>query len=198
MSMKNLRILFVILCLGLTTRAAAQFGMTSGYQLTHFSPSESTVLHGFRGGLIYNLPILGGLSIEPGVLYAFGTNAKMDHTDPSNPVVLNPDTKLDEHFIHVPVHAKLRISLSPDVAWILYGGPTFAFGIKTIEGHKKRDLMAGVGTGVEFGPVIMHAGYDYGLGNRLEDSSSSSLRRGCFHVGISFYFNQAAAYSRGY
>jgi len=194
--MKKVRILLAMLSLALSTQAFAQLGMTSGYQLTHFSPSESTVLHGFRGGLIYNLPLFGGFSIEPGVLYSFGTNAKWDHSDPSNPVVINADSKLDEHFIHVPVHAKLHIPLGADVAWVLYGGPTFAFGIKTIDGHGKNDTMASVGTGIEFGPVVLHAGYDHGLGNRLEDTSLGTLRRNCFHVGVYFYFNRAAAYSR--
>jgi len=195
--MKKVRILLAtIICLGLSSQAFAQLGMTSGYQLTTLSHSESTYLHGFRGGLVYNIPLFLGLSIEPGVLYDFGTNAQWDHSDPSNPVIINADSKLEEHFIHFPVHLNMRIPLSPDVAWILYGGPTYALGIKTIEGQKKNDILAGVGTGIEFGPVILHAGYDYGLTNRLENSSSGSLHRSCFHVGVKFYFNRAMAYSR--
>ncbi len=196
--MKRFRIFLVLLCLGFSTQLFAQLGMTTGYQLTRLSSSESVTLHGFRGGLIYNLPILGGISIEPGILYAFGTNAQMDHSDPSNPIVINADSKLDEHFIYIPVHAKLQIPLSPETAWVFYGGPTFAFGIKTLDGQKKNNLMVGIGTGFDFGPVTLHAGYDYGLGNRLQDASLGTVRRGCFHVGVSFYFIRAAAYSRRY
>jgi len=191
--MRKIRLVIVVLALLSTTQVFAQLGLTFGYQLTHFTPAETETLHGFRGGLIYNLPLLGPLSIEPGVLYSLGTNTKYDNTDPTNPQIINTDTKINEHFIHIPVHAKLRIQLQPETAWVIYGGPTFAFGVKPVSGHKKNDKLIGVGTGIEFGPVLMHAGYDYGLGNRLENEALGSVRRSCFHVGVSFYLNNAAA-----
>jgi len=186
--------IILALLLGISSQAMAQIGLTAGYQLTHFTPGEQPVLHGFRGGLIYNVPLLGGISVEPGLLYAFGTNAEMDNTDPSNPVVINADTKVDEHYLHIPVHAKLRIPLQQDVAFIAYGGPTFAIGFKVPEGHTGRDTMIGAGAGFEFGPVIMHAGYDRGLHNRLADASLGTVHRGTFHVGISFYLDRVSAY----
>lgn len=215
--MKKIAILFAAAALLLAAAPAnAQLQVGAGYLNSTLSTTvrdnkASNNSHGVYAGLSYNIPIVAGLGIAPGVYYSllFGKSA-------SSVDLIFADAKFEsksqEHAINVPVYLNYGFQLVDDFKFFLFAGPTLQYGLSskttstgdfsgpihvgsenTIDNYasdskyKRLNVYVGGGLGMNAGPIQVTVGYDYGLMN-LSAAENVDMRRSNLKIGVAFLF----------
>lgn len=215
--MKKIAILFAAAALLLAAAPAnAQLQVGAGYLNSTLSTTvrdnkASNNSHGVYAGLSYNIPIVAGLGIAPGVYYSllFGKSA-------SSVDLIFADAKFEsksqEHAINVPVYLNYGFQLVDDFKFFLFAGPTLQYGLSskttstgdfsgaihvgtenTIDNYasdskyKRLNVYVGGGLGMNAGPVQVTVGYDYGLMN-LSAAENVDMHRSNLKIGVAFLF----------
>lgn len=215
--MKKIAILFAAAALLLAAAPAnAQLQVGAGYLNSTLSTTvrdnkASNNSHGVYAGLSYNIPIVAGLGIAPGVYYSllFGKSA-------SSVDLIFADAKFEsksqEHAINVPVYLNYGFQLVDDFKFFLFAGPTLQYGLSskttstgdfsgpihvgsenTIDNYasdskyKRLNVFVGGGLGMNAGPIQVTVGYDYGLMN-LSAAENVDMHRSNLKIGVAFLF----------
>jgi len=187
------------------TSAFAQFSIGGGFtnastKLTVLNAVDLNPIssNGFFAGVSYNLPIgTSGLGIAPGLYYVLATKTDADL------YVMTAD--FTEMYLQVPVDLNFKVAIADGLNGLIYGGPTFAYGLSSkakagnvvydiYDGqlsnwtnYKRFDVLAGGGIGVEFEDIVRFTvGYDFGLMER--GGSTIGIKRNQLNVGVSFLF----------
>lgn len=119
--------------------ASAQFGIHAGYvnSVTNKSFSASELLdqkptaNGLYIGIDYDINLVAGLSLRPGIHYLYTANEEDNRKDASG-----YGYELDhvEHSILVPVHVKYGFNVIENILGVyLFAGPTFGFGLSAVD-----------------------------------------------------------------
>ena len=136
------------------TNAFAQLSVGAGWlnstetvKSGNSDPSK-TNLNGFYVGGQYNLPIVSGLGVAPG-LYVSGIFAKVNNSDSAYGVSGSTNASSREFDLNVPVNVNYAFEIGGDFKVFVYAGPVFQLGIVSKASYEA-SLSAG-GLGVSTG-----------------------------------------------
>lgn len=203
------------------TEAYAQLVPGVGYLLSletsnTSSDSETTPFHGFYAGVSYNIPIVAGLSVAPG-LYAnmLFRNGHEEYREGFAGLYLQGSYR--EFALNVPVNVAYSIELAGDMAIRFFAGPVFQYGLmsktnysgsltipgvsvsggktikhydsETIEIYRRNpfNIYLGGGIGFQAGDLLFTVGYDHSLLD-VDKIDSYKTCRNQIKAGINFAF----------
>jgi hypothetical protein len=156
--MKNLLKFVMVICLMFVfsnMQAQVKFGPKVGVNLSTMTMSYSGVsidpktLIGFHAGVISEIPIIGNLALQPGILYSV-KGTKIDF--------LGVEGSISPGYIEIPVNVAYSLG-SDAIKFSLFAGPYVAYGIngKTKSGGVSEDIVFGTGEDDDMNPL------DYGV-----------------------------------
>ncbi|MCM1178215.1 MAG: porin family protein [Clostridium sp.] len=136
---KHLRIFISAALLVFTSVAAsAQFGIHTAYLNSTLGTScsssdkvDNTNRRGLYIGFDYDINLVAGLSVQPGIYYSYIANEIDGNKD-----LLGNTFEIDhvEHSLFIPVHAKYSFNIVEDILKIyVFAGPTFDFGLSAFD-----------------------------------------------------------------
>ena len=199
------------------TQAFAQVVPGAGYlysseTTTSGSSSETTPFHGFYLGASYNIPLVGGLGIAPG-LYADMLFRSAGSAAGSNNLGYNIRGSYRELALNIPLNLNYKYEFG-NCALMAFAGPTFQCGIlsKTIvsgsvsvlglnysdgttvnnydpeNGTRNRfNIYLGGGVGFQAGDILFTVGYDHSLMD-VDKMNNMKTGRSQIKAGISLGF----------
>ena len=192
------------------SEASAQVIVGAGYvnSTTTSKVSDnkaSSDANGFYVGASYNIPLVGGLGLAPGLYYEFlGSSSKKDAG------IFTASGTPTEHYLNIPVMVNYSFGLASDCSLFAFAGPTLEYGLASstkleasaggISGEKtvnnydaddygRFDCLLGLGVGFNIRAFQVKVGYDFGMVNRYTGSSDkASLHRNQVHLGVAYVF----------
>ncbi len=190
---------FVIIVLQRSSFSQVQFGVKAGYNLASVHVSDETSYFtwksksDFHAGILVNIPLLAGLSVQPEAVYS-GQGAKIN--DDGDQVTLSTG------LINIPVMVQYTYKGA-----FVETGPQLGFLInaKEKEGSYSQDIKSdlktaeiswGVGLGYKTSIGLgIDARYNFGIGNIAKsgsdfDSYGHDARSGVFQVGLFWLFGR--------
>ena len=197
------------------TQAFAQFVPGAGYFFASekAGTSDPVAHHGFYLGASYNIPIVAGLGVAPGLyvdMLAYGKSTANGGSYANYYVSGN----YREFALNIPINVNYKLNLGHNAALVAYAGPTFQvglastttvtgevniFGIKLNDGSKfdhynsdngdrnRFNMSVGAGLGFEVGDILFTVGYDRSLLNYAK-SDRYTAARNMVKAGINFAF----------
>lgn len=164
------------------------------------SSTNSANLNGFYAGAQYNINLVAGLGIAPGVYFSglFG-----NRTD--DLWITTGEKKFSELSINVPVNVNYTIAIGSDFNVILYAGPIFQYGVSckstyTIgnttsttnyydnDHHRNPfNIYVGGGAGIQAGEFQVLIGYDHSVTN-LITRDNTTIGRSQIKLGVGYAF----------
>ena len=196
------------------TNAFAQFSAGAGWlnstekAVDNNGNSEKANLNGFYAGGQYKLPIVGGLSVAPGLyasmLFASGSGSALWG-------LLQGNAKYTELAINVPVNFAYTIEIG-DFEVFAYLGPNFQYaimgklettdniagGAATLQNAKDLysgdnktrnpfNIYLGGGAGFQAGNIQVILGYDHSLTN-MSSQDKTQVSRSQIKIGVGYAF----------
>lgn len=132
------------------TNAFAQLSVGAGWlnstetvKSGNSDPSK-TNLNGFYVGGQYNLPIVAGLGVAPG-LYVSGIFAKVNNSDSLYGVTGSTNASSREFDLNVPVNVNYAFEIGGDFKVFVYAGPVFQLGIVSKASYEASLSAGGLG-----------------------------------------------------
>ena len=132
------------------TNAFAQLSVGAGWlnstetvKSGNSDPSK-TNLNGFYVGGQYNLPIVSGLGVAPG-LYVSGIFAKVNNSDSAYGVSGSTNASSREFDLNVPVNVNYAFEIGRDFKVFVYAGPVFQLGIVSKASYEASIGAGGIG-----------------------------------------------------
>lgn len=193
----------IILTLALAAVAAigahAQIGVGVGYTQKNFSDIFENE-GGLFVGASYNIELVNGLAVAPGIDFAMVSYKKDD---------LNYQK---ENYLAIPVMFNYAINLVDGFKLVPYLGPTFSYGLsskakggvswggitlstdeydvyKTFEDYNRLDIMIGGGVALDIMDMVrVQIGYNLGLLNRNNDSDGTAIKTQGLNFGFAYLF----------
>lgn len=189
------------------TQAFAQISVNAGYlnssiKVGNADPSNA---NGAFAGVSFNVPLMGGLAIAPGVYYSMITSKS---TASLGSIASGSGTFM-EHAINAPVYLNYNIGLSRDTHFFIFGGPTLQYGLAstikydanvagisgshTSDNYKsdninRMNVYLGGGVGINAGNYMVTVGYDYGMMNQYKGENAPSAHRSNIKIGVGYAF----------
>lgn len=194
----------IILTLALAAVAAlsanAQIGVGVGYASTTLKGDNTTTeLGGLTFGASYNIPLVNGLAVAPGIQFAMQNYKKDDNN------------YRKENYIAIPVLFNYGIELVDGIKVVPYLGPTFsygvsgkvaggatAFGITVSTGevslygdnstYAPFDILVGGGVALDVMDMVRaYVGYNIGLLDR-NTNDNAVLKASGVNFGVAYLF----------
>lgn len=194
------------------TQAFAQISVNAGYLNSSLKvgSSDPSNANGGFAGLSFNVPLMGGLAIAPGVYYSMITSkSTASAVIPFLNIPISGASTFMEHAINVPVYLNYNIGLNRDTNFFIFGGPTFQYGLaSTVKGegsvgtlggattynnysnenYNRMNLYLGGGIGINAGGYMITLGYDYGMMNQYKGENATSAHRSNLKIGVGYNF----------
>lgn len=116
------------------TRSSVEIGYLNGANVVRFGneTDRSDALNGFYIGANYEYPLVAGLSIRPGLQYAYLTDRSQDEM-----MGFKLTGSVNEHYINVPVRLQYGFDVLPSLRIAAFTGPVFSVGLA---GNLRMDL----------------------------------------------------------
>lgn len=134
----------------LGTQAYAQLSVGAGWLNSTESVKSgnndpsNTNLNGFYVGGQYNLPIVAGLGVAPG-LYVSGIFAKVNNSDSAYGISGSTNASSREFDLNVPVNVNYSFEIGRDFKVFVYAGPVFQLGIVSKASYEASLSAGGLG-----------------------------------------------------
>lgn len=199
----------------LASTAHAQLQVGAGYlnsTLTQAS-KEASVTNGFYAGLSYNIPVVAGLGVAPGLYYSMLGGKNTGGVNFFGLASTSTESKFSESAINLPVYLNYGIQMAKDFKFFVFAGPTVQYGLSsttksnttvsvgsheggtngTIDNYAndygRLNVYMGGGAGMNAGRIQVNVGFDYGLLNLYtgSDANMSSYRYN-IKLGVAFVF----------
>ena len=194
------------------TQAFAQISINAGYlnsslKVGNNDPSNA---NGAFAGVSFNVPLMGGLAIAPGVYYSMITSkSTASGTIPILNISVSGASTFMEHAINVPAYLNYNIGLNRDTNFFIYGGPTFQYGLASTtkgevgigtgggsktynnyndEKYNRMNVYLGGGIGINAGGYMITLGYDYGMMNQFKGDNAQKAHRSNLKIGVGYNF----------
>lgn len=188
------------------TNASAQLSVGAGYlnasEKTQAKNAEKADLNGFYAGAHYNVPLVAGLGVAPG-LYVDMLFGKQE----ANYSVVSGKASYTELALNVPVNLNYSFVLGRDTKVFVYAGPVFQYGLlsrtkasasvgskdvsETVNNYEKIrkpfNIYLGGGAGIDVAGLQVILGYDHSLMN-FAQSSDLSIGRSQIKIGVGYAF----------
>ncbi len=201
----------------LGTQAFAQGSINAGYLNSTQSRENGKGINsnGVYVGASYNIGIVGGLGIAPGIYYSLIAN-RSSETGAILGITGTSDVRFREHAINVPVYLNWGTDLARDSRFFVFAGPTVQYGLSstlkskgsiTIPGigslsddssfnyydnaiaeQNRFNVYLGGGVGITVAGIQVTVGYDYGMMNLYEDDDDPKSHRSNIKIGVGFAF----------
>lgn len=132
------------------TNAFAQLSVGAGWLNSTESVKSgnndpsNTNLNGFYVGGQYNLPIVAGLGVAPG-LYVSGIFAKVNNSDSAYGISGSTNASSREFDLNVPVNVNYAFEIGGDFKVFVYAGPVFQLGIVSKASYEASIGAGGIG-----------------------------------------------------
>lgn len=192
----------IILTLALAAVAAisanAQIGITAGYAQKNFTNGLNNEAGLFFGGS-YNIELVNGIAVAPGVEFAM-LNYKKDDNNYQK-----------ENYLAIPILFNYGFEIADGFKLVPYLGPTISYGISskaklggTLFGitastgemdlyddtdYNKLDILIGGGVALDvMNMVRAFVGYNQGLLNRNNDSDGNVIKTSGLNFGVAYLF----------
>lgn len=203
------------------TQAKAQLSVGAGYLNTtettvntSYSTASSANLNGFYAGGQYNIPIVAGLGVAPGLYATMLFGSAKDGAELAGIVTTSGTAKYSELALNVPVNVNYAFNLNRDTKLFVYAGPVFQYGLfsktntsgsVTFLGvtansngttdnfngdnasRKPFNVYAGGGVGLQAGSFQVILGYDMNVTN-ASSLANTVLSRSQIKVGFGMAF----------
>lgn len=204
----------VLLLLGIQAKAQLVTGAGYIYSSEKYAKvDEKTPYHGGFVGVSYNIPVVAGLGVAPGV-YASLLIHKEAANAGSAKTNYNIAGSRREVAVNIPVHVTYSLKLGSNIGLFAYAGPMFQVGLintTTVTGSvsilgfnysdgaqvnnydsdkgtvNRFNIFLGGGAGVQLGDILFHVGYDHSLMD-FDKTGSVATSRGLLKVGIGIGF----------
>ena len=109
----------------LGTQAFAQISVNAGYLNSSMKvgSADPSNANGAYAGVSFNVPLVGGLAIAPGVYYSMITSK----STASLGTIASGSGTFMEHAINVPLYLNFGTNMASDMRIFLFAGPTFQY-----------------------------------------------------------------------
>ena len=202
------KVLFTLLAASLMllgTDAFAQMSINAGYlnSTRTAKDSKSANANGAYAGVTFNLPVMGGLGVAPGLYYSMITSQDIA----SLGSLYSGKGTFMEHAINVPVYLNFGFELARDAKFYVFGGPTAQYGLASTtksenniaglvtlngkadnyenENYARFNVYLGGGVAFQAGALQVSVGYDYGMMPLYKDTDQ---HRANLKLGLGFVF----------
>ena len=192
----------IILTIALAAVAAvcanAQIGVNVGYTSKNFTNVMNNEA-GLFAGANYNIPLVNGLAVAPGIQFAM-LNYKKDENNYQK-----------ENYLAVPVMFNFGIEVADGFKLVPYLGPTFSYGLSSVvkgggtlfgvtlttgdvdmydgTDYNKLDIQIGGGVALDVMDMVRaFVGYNQGLLNRNNDADGSVIKTSGLNFGVAYLF----------
>ncbi|MBI1782939.1 MAG: PorT family protein [Sphingobacteriales bacterium] len=188
--MKKIILSLAVLAFFSATKAQdVKFGLKGGLNISTISGSDASgakSIVGFHAGGLVNIPVSGGFSVQPELVYS-GQGAKEDQDGTTSTLHLN--------YLNIPVMAKYTFTggfyaeTGPQLGFLLSAkakASGASYDVKST--FKSTDFAWGIGIGYQsetgFGGGVR---YNYGLG-KLDKQGSAKVYNSVFQIGVHYLF----------
>lgn len=195
----------------LGTQAFAQGSINAGYLNSTQSHQrvDGVNSHGAFLGASYNIDLVAGLGVAPGLYYSLIANRNAEAASFAG-ITGTSDVRFREHALNVPVYLNWGTDIARDSRFFVYGGPTVQYGLSSktkqkgtvgIEGvgsltsdntvdsyadlnQNRLNVYVGGGLGIVVAGFQVTVGYDYGLMNLYKGDNAEKSNRSNIKIGI--------------
>lgn len=209
--------IFAAALLLVSVESNAQLVTGAGYLYASEKTGSDNAIpfHGFYLGASYNIPIVGGLGVAPG-LYADMLFHNTSGSAGGTAAGLTLSGRYRELMVNVPLNLNYGINVNSNVKLIAFAGPTFQFGIlssTTISGNVNLNLFGqsynysdsetydyykndvrnrfniylGGGIGLQIGDIMFTVGYDRNMMD-FDKNDNTKTNRNVIKAGINRCF----------
>lgn len=105
---------------------------TATYQAKSGADVGSTKSNGFYAGLGYEIPIISGLSVTPGIYYSYLYSGDAGSTAIGTVANASLKTNLKEHYLNIPVTVNFGYNFTRNLRLFAFGGPTASIGLSSV------------------------------------------------------------------
>ena len=190
----------------LGTQAFAQMSVNAGYLNSNRTSKDTKAAsaNGAYAGVSFNIPVVGGLAVAPGLYYSMITSQDVS----SIGSLYSGKGTFMEHAINVPVYLNYGFALARDTKFFILGGPTVQYGLASIvksenniagliningktnlyedvKDYTRFNVYLGGGVGFQAGAFQVTVGYDYGMMPTYKDGDQ---HRSNLKIGAGFVF----------
>ena len=195
------------------TQAFAQMSVNAGYLNTssrNSNASNPSNYNGFYAGVTYNIPIVAGLCVAPGVYYSMIGGKETSSGSLGGLISGSNTTTFTEHAINGSINLNYGFQVARDMRAFVFAGPTLQYGFSSkiksktdvggiISGSsnstydlyentlKPLNIFIGGGIGMEVANFQVTVGYDYGLMN-ISKNTNTTINRSGLKLGVGFLF----------
>jgi hypothetical protein len=199
------------------TEAFAQLVPGAGYLLSieksksEKSSTNPVKLNGFYVGASYNIPLVAGLGVAPG-LYA---NMLLYNGAATFYQVVTASEHYTEFALNLPVNLNYRFEINDNASFYAFAGPVFQLGLVARSTYNTRldyafihlnegeaynhynsengdmnrfNIYLGGGLGFQVGDLLFTVGYDHNLLNIDKPSDGWKTNRNQIKIGVNFAF----------
>jgi hypothetical protein len=130
---------------------------TSTYQAKAGGDVHSSAANGFYVGAGYEMELMKGITLTPGVYYSYLTSNDASSGSIGGIVSGSTKTKLTEQYLNVPVMVNLGYNLNRDLRLFAFGGPTISLGLSSKSHYDSNVSIVGINLG-DSGDIDNYAG----------------------------------------
>ena len=145
------RIITLVSAVLLTFSAFAQINIGAGYlqstatyQAKDGADVNSTKSNGFYAGLGYEITLMQGLSVIPGIYYSYLYSDDAGSTAIGTVANASLKTNLKEQYLNIPVTVNFGYNLTRDVRLFAFGGPTASIGLSSVSHYDSSVTVIGI------------------------------------------------------
>lgn len=113
--------------LNLPAKNGVEVGYLNSTYMTKTDSGESVkseAMSGFYVGLVKDMRLFAGLSIQPGLYYSF-----LNSTSKNEVPMFNLTNSYTEHGLNLPIHIKYTFDIVPAFGVYVFAGPTLSLGL---------------------------------------------------------------------
>jgi hypothetical protein len=195
-------ICFIVLAMLFKISGAQTFGIKGGMNIASMSFSASGLdfspksIVGVHVGPVVEFKMQGSLSFNTGLLYSLkGYKMKADYMG----TTMEGTSKIN--YLEVPMNLVCKFPTSETSNFLIQAGPYLGYALSGKDetdgettdvefgdgGMKRFDFGLGIGLGLEFGPLVPTASYQFGLAN-LSGISDLTVKNNAFMISVAYMF----------
>ena len=117
---------------------------TATYQAKDGADVNSTKSNGFYAGLGYEITLMQGLSVTPGIYYSYLYSDDAGSTAIGTVATGSLKTNLKEQYLNIPITVNFGYNLTRDLRLFAFGGPTASIGLSSMSHYDASVTVIGI------------------------------------------------------
>lgn len=182
--------LFGIAAFAQVNVGAGYLQSTATYQAKDDADVNSTKSNGFYAGLGYEITLMQGLSVTPGIYYSYLYSDDAGSTAIGTVATGSLKTNLKEQYLNIPVTVNFGYNLTRDLRLFAFGGPTASIGLSSMSHYDASVTVIGINLS-DSGDSDNYAGTDdapatYGRFDVLVGAGAGADIMGKFRITVGY------------